>query len=225
MTEILVGGVAQTKLAGTIDGFPWVLLWHFQNASGNDWTQSQIQALANAVGTQFSTNMLKNMATNVQFTNVACVDLGTTTPAQADSVEGAGPGGGTAGTFQPSSGCVLLNFNIASRYRGGHPRTYLPPWPSAELLTNNQWSGTVVTETEENFVTMIEGIVSAMSTAGLNGVTHCAVRYTWTYTDDPTHHKYLKTRGAPAVPYVVSSYTAQPRVCMQTRRLGPAAIV
>lgn len=57
---------------------------------------------------------------------------------------------GSAGTFDggelPAQAAVLVNYQIARRYRGGHPRTYFPP-PNQSLLDGpSQWGSTIITE-------------------------------------------------------------------------------
>jgi hypothetical protein len=116
---------------------------------------------------------------------------------------------------------MLINFVIPARYRGGHPRTYMPPPPSSNITGANQWAAAITGPVPNLFSTMISTVVSQMASAGYAGITHCVPRYTWSYVEDSVHHKFHHVRGEPVTVYNVQTYNLQTRVCHQDRRLGP----
>lgn len=48
-------------------------------------------------------------------------------------------GGGSAGGTILSSSCFLCSFEIVARWRGGHPRMYIPGGSGGDLLDNANW--------------------------------------------------------------------------------------
>jgi hypothetical protein len=48
---------------------------------------------------------------------------------------------GTRGSeFVPDDACVIVNFKIGRRYRGGKPKIFLPPGDATDIQTSNQWT-------------------------------------------------------------------------------------
>lgn len=219
MPFIPVPGVCQAKHTGTINGFNWVMIHHFANNSQNPWTPAQAQSLANSIGSRFGSQFQPLMASNVTWGAVTVADLTNQTPAQAGSSHASWTGT-AATTAEPGNVSLMINFVIPKRYRGGHPRTYMPPPPTNQLTTTNQWNNTILGEFVSGFAAMVSSIVGDMAGAGVPGLTHCVPTYTYTYVDDPTHHRYHHVKSGLSAVYTVQSYEGQPRVCHQDRRLG-----
>lgn len=219
MASILVPGVAQATIQGTIAGNPWACVWHFQFAGSTaDWSGTDVQTLADDVFNGWESELKPLMCNNVTCDAVTTVDLGTETPAVGSST-------GTAwvGTIsQPSltaAACVLISMRIAARYKGGHPRTYLPgvhavASTDGETITPG-YQGLYATHTAD----LISTINSNPAYGPSEGPDHVAVRYTYDYTADPAHHKYLRVRTGVQGTYVIASYTTHPRIASQRRRL------
>jgi hypothetical protein len=218
VTAILFPGVAQAKVIGNVSGFPFNLIWHFNNNSNGVWTAGQLSSLASNLGTNISGHIAKYSATNVVYTGIQTVDIGTQTP-QEGAYSASIPGTAT-GTMEPANLCFCINFGITARYRGGHPRTYIPGQGAGAISTGNQWTSAALGTLAQDFANMIGATVSALATGGLAGVTHCVPRYTYEYTADNVHHKFTHTRTGPNGAPTVSTYTVQSRVCTQNRRLG-----
>src|SRR5262249_27964114 len=153
------------------------------------------------------------MGTNVVLNNVTAVDLTNTTPATAVSTGAALTGTG-AGQSEPSLS-VMVNFVIAARYRGGHPRTYFPPPGSGqETATVDQWSTSYVNSFNTAMSTSFAQIVGSVP-----GTVHVVPLFSYTYTDDPTHHTYRRTRNAFTGSYTVASYVTSATIRHQRRRM------
>src|SRR5262244_2550820 len=126
MPFIAVPGVCQVVVNGHISSHRYAQVWHFHGpGSGTPWSATDLNTLVNQVYTSWNSNIRSLMGTNVVLNNVTAVDLTNTTPATAVSTGAALTGTG-AGQSEPSLS-VMVNFVIAARYRGGHPRTYFPP--------------------------------------------------------------------------------------------------
>jgi hypothetical protein len=108
---------------------------------------------------------------------------------------------------------MQVNWLIADRYRGGHPRMMLPAATATYLLsTEDQWNTTAL-NTAAAFVTSLN-----TNTAAAAPCVQCVPRYTYTYTDVPSKKKYAVTRGEPVTtPHVIKG-VGVPRVATVRRR-------
>lgn len=211
-TFIPAPGVAQTVITQHIAGHKANNVLHWYHGSSSPWTVSDMQTLCNTLFTQW-TNVWKNqMASNIAYQNVAGVDLTNTTPVSATSTGTAVTAVGT-GVSNPGLS-LMVSFNIGSRYRGGHPRCYLPPFQSTAMTTNeDQWIPSALTAAVNGFVTMVSAVVAA-----LPGVTHCVPRWTYLTSVSSDGKKIIRTKNGYLNQFTVSSYTALAPVRSQRRR-------
>jgi len=74
------------------------------------------------------------LAPSIVLGSVVLTDLSSASGAQGiDTVNQAGSGGASCAT---GNACVLVTYPSALRYRGGHPRSYLPP-PQINILADD----------------------------------------------------------------------------------------
>ena len=211
-TFIPAPGVAQAVVTQHIAGHKANNVLHFYHGSTSPWTVSDLQTLVNTLYTQW-VNVWKNqMASNITYNNVQGVDLTNATPASATST---GASATAVGSGVSSPGLSLMvSFNIASRYRGGHPRCYLPPFQSTAMTANeDQWISSALTAAANGFVTIVSAIVAA-----LPGVTHCIPRWTYSTAVAPDGKKIIRTKTGYLNQFTVANYTALPPVRSQRRR-------
>jgi hypothetical protein len=213
-------GVAQSKINGTVGPNPFALIWHWQFlGSVSPWSHANIQLLADQVYNQFATLFKGSCSEEVAGTSCDTVDLTNATP-QTGSSSGATWNGTQMAPPPTLSSCRLIRFNITSRYRGGHPRTYLPPSSTAFTTDGDNWVSGAGAAAASNFATMVNAIAAAAWTGSPGALQHVVPRYTYTYTDDPLHHKYLKIRSGLNGVFVVQSYSGEDPIRSQRRRLG-----
>jgi hypothetical protein len=78
---------------------------------------------------------------------------------------------GSAGTAEdtasPAQCCVLMDYSIARRYRGGHPRTYWPAVAYGSIATPSTWNADIVTD----FIAAWEAMVATMGVVTSSGIT------------------------------------------------------
>jgi hypothetical protein len=210
---VFVPGVAQTVVTGTISGNPWANVTHWQlGSTGAPWSGTALQTLATTIHGAYISSGGNSLPSTVNVVSAEATDLTNSTGTTAVSTHAAGAGIGSPG-YQPSS-CILLNFKIASRYRGGHGRLY---WPGI----NNTYStdGENLTATAQaNLETAWTNIQTAINTA-LPQCAQVIPRFSYTYTDDPTHHKYTKQKSGLVGVFPVLSTVVHPRIATQRRRL------
>jgi hypothetical protein len=118
---------------------------------------------------------------------------------------------GTAGTATDSAisaqACILVNYEITRRYRGGHPRTYFPPAAWGGLASPSSWDSGILSDISGG-VAAIEGVFSTAT----HGSTTLAGLVNVSY----------RTAGAPRVTPVVdpvTGYVVSGIVRTQRRRL------
>lgn len=181
---------------------------HFQYSGGPP-TATACAALAADIQAAFVTAWKTLTHPSNSIGTCTVTDIASTTGAQ-------GTGGAvTAGTLTSSheltaSAAFVMNHQIARRYRGGKPRTYLPVYASEELLTPGTWTATNVTGGASAWSTMMTTILSSSS----GGVTLTAFVCVSYFTGG-------SLRGTPLVE-VVQQSVGRTTVGSQRRRLKGA---
>lgn len=219
MTIILAPGVAQLKILGHIQGIPWNSIVYFSQGSTGVWTSPQLTAAGDAIlsgmAAQINSSSFQSALT---WDQVQGVDLGQTAPALGNSTHAALAG--TSSNEMTASNCILINYGIGARYRGGKPRTYLPGFISLQQANPNTWLAT----TFNNFLTAwkntMQAVTVAVTGAGAAACAQCVPTYNYTYTDVPGKHKYTKQRTSYKQTYLIGSTTGTPTIRTQRRRLG-----
>lgn len=205
-------GVAQAVITQHMQGHKIQNILHFYHGSTSPWSSGDVQTLANTLFTNWANTWKNQHASNVTYDGVAVVDLTNSTPFSAQSTGSSVTAIGT-GNVSPSL-CLMVQFLIAKRYRGGHPRCYLPGFESGALVAGeDNWIGAATLAATTGFATIVNAIVAA-----LPGVTHCVPTYTYTTSVSPDGKKIIRTKNAYVAQYTVSAYRALPPVRHQRRR-------
>jgi hypothetical protein len=182
------------------------------------WSSASILALANACYSRWSSTWLSNIANNLKLDQVLTVDIGSATPA-AGATTGPPLTGTAPAALEPSSLCDVVQYKINARYRGGHPRGYWPFATMSNLVNESTFTPAHITFVQTTFQTFVNNIANDLITSGSIAPNHCVPRYTYAYTNDPIHHKYVKTRTGLLQVLTVSGYVVRPTVGSQRRRL------
>lgn len=127
------------------------------------------------------------------------------------------------GLTEPLSGatCLLVNYQIARRYRGGRPRSYLP-WGDATKLGNRQtWDASFITAATSAITDSNASIIGA-SAGGTTITNHVNVSYYegFTLVTSPTTGRGRNVPNLRSSPLVdtVSGFACSTRVANQRRR-------
>jgi hypothetical protein len=220
MAFIPAPGVAQIRTSGKVGPNPWAVVLHWYAGNPVAWTTSQVQGLAQAVHNSWITNLVPMFATDVITTLTETVDL-------TDTTERAGIAGpldtpGTSpGTVPTLAACILVSHKIGARFRGGHPRTYLPGSQASATADGDTWIASNVSNFQTRWDAFISTVKTDMQAAGLATNNQCCPRYTYTYTADNNKHKFIKTRTGylNAFPITAPSVVSH-QIATQRRRLG-----
>lgn len=178
-------------------------IMYFQYAGGTPST-SDCQAFASDIQASAVTNFKTHMSNQSQVGLGTVLDIGSTS-----GHEGQG-GTSTAGTlstlYNPASTCIVVNHQIARRYRGGKPRTYAPFGTANELQTQGTWTPTFVGQISTAWSNFITTALAATS----SGITLSA------YVNVSYYHAGA-LRSTPVVDPIVLSLGRQ-RIGTQRRR-------
>jgi hypothetical protein len=164
--------------------------------------------------TTLATNLHTNYVTNLKPLHVTSCVLHQIILTDLSSASGAvgvwsGSEAGTRSALNPVSAetCLLINFKVARRYKGGHPRTYWPFGNGADLQDPQNWTSSFVTACQTGFDAMLTYLKGLSGPPVITGL--CNVRYwsgsTWHQkTNGDWYEKPNPISGGPTSEPVVS---------------------
>ena len=183
-----------------------VLHWAFTGT----WSPALLDDFATAVGNAFVLNLLPDISPDVAIGEVVTTDLSNASnPNGISAIDMPGTASGAPG---PASACVLISETIDRRYRGGHPRVYIPGVPdSARSTTDSKsWNPAAVAAIVTSWDALVAE-VKGFSVGGVSIVNPVSVSY---FLDNAL-------RVTPVVDTIVA-FEGKDRICSQRRRLGKA---
>jgi hypothetical protein len=137
------------------------------------------------------------------YTGSVISDWSSNTGAVLSSVGTLTPVTGTHGSLLPPQVSVLMSYQVALRYKGGHPRTYLP-YIGQEVITGT-YNDTVVESAATNLQTAWDSFQSYMQTVDVLGG-YAPVVY------------YFKNTVGKAQVGSMTGMSVAPRIATQRRR-------
>jgi hypothetical protein len=179
-----------------------------------------MDALTAAGSTTWAANIADKTASNVTLTSVEGIDLSSSTG--AESVNVTSHAGTRVGEALPASNCVLVNSHVARRYRGGHPRAYLPAGVAADLGSPQTWDTSYLTDVTNGFADLVLDLQNSLATWSTTKE-HVNISYYHLVNVAPIGSLPLwksVLRDTPVIDVVTSSQ-ANPVVGTQRRRLRP----
>jgi len=221
MAVVFAPGIARSVLKGMIGVNPWAVVHHWQfGTSSLPWTQHDADLLALTTFNAWGSAFMSHCGNNISTAEVDVADL--TNSTGVGSIYTHTPVLGTiGGPLEPSSACVVVQNRIAARYRGGHPRTFWPALMQGSMLNEYQWIPANALQIQVAAAAFVTAIVTAAYTGGTGPLQHVIPRWSYTVTDDPVHHKYIRTRTGYIRSDVVTGYQANQVIGSQRRRLKP----
>jgi len=197
------------------DVYKWGNVLHF-DYSGTSPSNATCGTIASQIASQWSTHMAPECPSPTHLTSVTVTDL-TSTSAGEGSWLGDDPG--TRGDDSiPSNAAMLISYPSSTRYKGGHPRTYLYVLGNADLNGAALWASAAVTEVQTHWQAFLNALVG-YSTGGTTLSAFGFARYRGKYLPNggPPHY-YLTTPFFTSI--AVSSATAIAEIASQRRRVG-----
>lgn len=135
-----VPGVLKAHLKWTIGDVTDVSSHFFVHVTSPQAQTSDLTTYANAVCASWAADLQGDQPTNATFTGCMVEDLGH--PETVPGVAAVSQAGQLLGHGMTAETCMLINFQIARRYRGGKPRVYWPLGVAEWLADPQHWSTT-----------------------------------------------------------------------------------
>lgn len=202
-----VPGVTKIEISGTYHDTQWLNIF-YTGYSGSAPPAGSLSSYQGSWATAVEDAYGAEMSVDNELTGWKITDLATDVGAV---VEGSfSTFGSRTGDFQPANVCMVASLEISRRYRGGHPRKYLPWGTSGTMASGStkDWDSGFVTDCQSKFDTMI---------ANFTGVTFGGT--TWNNNVNVSYRSGGVVRTAAQVD-VVTSAIVRTRICSQRRRLG-----
>lgn len=135
---------------------------------------TDLNTLAATISSSWLTNLVPQTNTGVTLTGITLTDL--TSASGAQTVTSQSRVGTLAGTALSAGVAMIVKFKVARRYRGGHPRFYLPGRVTADLASSTQWASGSTTSLATAFAAFITACEASPPT-NIGVMTHVNVSY------------------------------------------------
>lgn len=168
-----VPGVLKLVQSGTLSGVPIANVFHIAY-SGTPITGQQALAVATQHASAYGNQIAPLVAVDCIMGLFEVFDLSAETAASA--IFEANHPGAITGALCPNNAAMVISKAVGRRYRGGHPRTYLAGFPSADLLQGNEWTAQKAADAGNAWSNMVNQIVDLSGVPGLLG--EAVVHYT-----------------------------------------------
>lgn len=171
------------------------------------------------VSSSWLTNIGPLQDTATTLTSIQGTDLTNASAAQA--INGTQRAGSRAGSGLQAGVSPIIKFKVARRYRGGHPRIYLPAGVGTDTATAQQWTSTFTSLLLTNWQAFITACVAGPP-ASFGTLSHVNVSYFAGFTNKTFPSGRIRPVaslrvGVPVVDTVVS-YSINPNFGSQRRR-------
>lgn len=191
-------------MIGTNQSTPWNNIFYLQYPA-NPPTIGDLQSIATQVANAWNANIAPIINTSNALNRVECIDIATNTGADGAAV--VTHVGTRSGALIPVQVACVFSFHVNVRYRGGHPRMYVPAGVAADVSAGRLWSGAAQTA----FATAASGFVTAINAIQLGGSTFFMIMV--------SYHTAHALRPVPARFPIVGT-AVDDRIDTQRRRLG-----
>lgn len=117
-----------------------------------------LTSLANAYSEQM---VAQNTLYGASLTTVSCEAIDLSSDLGLSAIVETAQEGTRVGEFIGANMAVLLSYTTARRYRGGHPRTYLPFGTALDVSSPQLWNGDFIPEVDGAWDDLIVACLSA----------------------------------------------------------------
>jgi hypothetical protein len=198
-------GCLKVLIKGTNNGNPWLNSLHYMGVTGVP-DNAALTTLAATVASAWTAHIAPIMATTVQRTEVQVIDIGRRDGATGYDTTSA-PGTATGNTPLPVNVAICVSESVQYRWRGGHPRFYLP----APFATSTEGGDSLTVAAQTSANQAVDAFFDA-----LNGATVPAGPPKLACVRFYDNHAMLTT----PIVLEVRSFRVKKRLDSQRRRLG-----
>lgn len=196
--------IVEVHVNGVINTVPWTNIFHLQY-TGTAPDVAGLNTLSSSMLNAWGTNFGPLVNTGVSLTGATATDLTNASAAQG-SASGS-TAGSRAGTPLSNAQAAVISWKVNMRWRGGHPRTYIPATVSSDIV-----GGRLFTDT---YVTALTSAANTFRTS-VNALTSGAT----TYKLVCLRRIIDKVQQNPPVPLTINSALVDHRIDSQRDRMG-----
>lgn len=157
-----VPNVLRVQLRHTISADHDALCRFFLSYSGTAPTDAQCATFASGVRAGWATDIASLVLDQTQLTETTVTDL--TTPSSGTGVDTTTVNGSGDASTNAGGLALVVSGKIVRRYRGGHPRIYLPYFGVSQLTTPQAWDGAALStflSAWNAFMVIVQGLTWA----------------------------------------------------------------
>jgi len=204
----VVADVVKVEISGLYHDAKWLNIY-YAHYTGGPPSAGDLVAYVSALESSVVVQYLAEMSVDNEVTLLKAIDLASYTGATGELVI-SGSFGSRAGDFMPAGVAMVGSQEINRRYRGGHPRKYLP-WGTAGTMASGsttQWDSAFLADCQTKFDDVNTSLVG-----GPYGSTN------FDYACNVSYRNGGAIRVTPVVD-IVTAHIVRPRISSQRRRLG-----
>ena len=202
----LAPGAIKTALGFSVGTDASVSSHFFWQTSSSGITTAQLTTLAGDIAGAYSTDLAQLATGYVHLHQVEATDL--STAATAPGLWAGDHAGTNSNDPLAASTAALFNLKIARRYRGGHPRLYMPFGWQGALTGPQTWTNAFIASANTQMAAFVAAIIG--SGGGAPTITSLA----------NVSYRTGKSYRATALVEPVSSFPLNPIPGTQRRRMG-----
>jgi len=181
---------------------------------------STCTTLAHDAAVKWNSELMLTMNQDVNLKQTTVEDLSSSTGAVGvDNT--ASLNGAETGVSLSAGVAAVLSFKIGRRYRGGHPRIYLPGLDTSFLFNETQFTGSFIGAVEAEWAAFA-AYMSGLTVAGTVVGAAVNVSYFQGFTSfqNPITHRWRNVPNVRVTPQVdtLTGYAVNPRPASQRRR-------
>lgn len=191
----------------------------FITYTGSAPTAGQLNTFAAAIGTAFGAHLASLMDNDSELLDVTCEDLSTNTSPSGTAAPAIS---GTRGAAElDGAACMVIGYEQARRYRGGHARGYWRLGVQGDLSGPQTWDSTFLGLVETGIGAFVSAVVAA-GWAGAGSLTQSQVSYFEGFTvvinPETGRARNVPNKRAAAVINTITAFAPRARVGSQRRR-------
>jgi hypothetical protein len=202
---------------GPSDSNQWGIRNYFTYSGGAP-TGTECTAAATQWFSEIQSNIMPLVDSNIFLTEATVIDLSSDTG--NEGVHSGSQAGGDSSGKVPEDVCAVIGHTIGRRYRGGKPKTFLPPGGEGALADLKSWTSDFTSALDAAWGSMIADFL-AFTTGGLSLVNIVNVSYYHGFTVFTTPSGRARNIPTPrATPVVddITGHTVNGTVGSQRRR-------
>jgi hypothetical protein len=206
-------GVLRVTMMGGMSPAKWMngFYVHFTSATAS---AADLNSLASAISGFWASRFAPLCCTPCIMNSVNVIDL--SSPTGNTGVDATVRSGTRTGNMVSANVACVCSLHIARRYRGGHPRMYIPGAATSDVSNPTTWTAAYVASVTSNVGFFLADINGLATIAGLGTLQFGSLSYYLGY-DTTTRKSAL--RSSPIFS-AVDKVTTHARIDSQRRRLG-----